>query len=61
MTVAIPFELMGLDAAHLPESIRGNFYKFADSTENPHYVTWSPIELPSPDYHCPEHFGKLHF
>jgi len=61
LTVAIPFELMGLDAADLPEKIRGNFYKCADSTVNPHYVTWSPIPLPSPDYHCPEYFGEICF
>ncbi|MDR1335201.1 MAG: hypothetical protein LBK22_00035 [Tannerella sp.] len=61
LTVAIPFELMGLDAAGLPERIRGNFYKCADGTANPHYVTWSPIDLPSPDYHCPEHFGEICF
>lgn len=61
LTVAIPFELMGLDASKLPDKIRGNFYKCADETANPHYVTWSPIHLPSPDYHCPEHFGEIRF
>lgn len=61
LTVAIPFELMGLDASGLPAKIRGNFYKCADETANPHYVTWSPINLPSPDYHCPEHFGEICF
>ena len=59
LTVAIPFELMGLDASGLPAKIRGNFYKCADGTANPHYVTWSPIDLPAPDYHCPEHFGEI--
>ncbi len=61
LTVAIPFELMGLDVSSLPDQIRGNFYKCADETANPHYVTWSPIDLPSPDYHCPEHFGEICF
>jgi len=61
LTVAIPFELMGLDASNLPDRIRGNFYKCADKTANPHYVTWSPINLPAPDYHCPEHFGEIRF
>jgi hypothetical protein len=61
LTVAIPFELMGLDSSGLPDMIRGNFYKCADETANPHYVTWSPIHLPSPDYHCPEHFGEIRF
>lgn len=61
LTVAIPLELMGLDAANLPDAIRGNFYKCADETACPHYVTWNPIDLPSPDYHCPEHFGEILF
>ena len=61
VTVAIPFELMGIDATALPAKIRANFYKCADETANPHYVTWSPILLPSPDYHCPAYFGEIVF
>lgn len=61
LTVAIPFKLMGLDPGNLPEMIRGNFYKCADGTENPHYTTWSPIDLPQPNYHCPEFFGEIYF
>ena len=61
LTVSIPFELMGFDSSDMPDKIRGNFYKCADETANPHYVTWSPINLPAPDYHCPEHFGEIFF
>ena len=61
LTVAIPFALMGLDAANLPEMIRGNFYKCADLTVYPHYVTWNPIDRPTPDYHCPDQFGEIYF
>jgi hypothetical protein len=61
LTAAIPFELMGMEAARLPEKFYGNFYKCADQTSHPHYVTWNPIPLPSPDYHCPMHFGEIYF
>ncbi|MDR1780777.1 MAG: hypothetical protein LBR50_08630 [Tannerella sp.] len=61
LTVAIPFKIMGLDGANLPAKIYGNFYKCADETANPHYVTWSPIDLPRPNYHCPEFFGEIYF
>ena len=61
LIAAIPFKVMGLDAANLPKMIYGNFYKCADRTENPHYVTWSPIDLPRPQYHCPEFFGEIYF
>jgi len=61
LTVAIPLKIMGLDPSNLPPKIYGNFYKCADETANPHYVTWSPISLPNPNYHCPEFFGEIFF
>jgi len=60
LTVAIPFKLMGIDPENLPDMIRGNFYKCADGTENPHYTTWSPINLPKPNYHYPDFFGEIY-
>ncbi len=38
-----------------------NFYKCGDDTSDPHFVTWNPIETPTPDYHRPEFFGKVKF
>ncbi|MEG1545220.1 MAG: carbohydrate-binding family 9-like protein [Tannerellaceae bacterium] len=58
--VAIPFRLMGLDPENLPEKINANFYKCADETEFPHFLSWNPIDLPEPDFHCPEFFGELY-
>ena len=60
LVVAIPFRLMGLDPDNLPEKIMGNFYKCADDTEFPHFVSWSPIGLPTPNFHCPEFFGEIY-
>lgn len=60
LIVVIPFELMGLDPDNLPEKILGNFYKCADETANPHFVSWSPIDLPQPDFHCPQFFGEIY-
>lgn len=37
----------------------GNFYKCGDETEIPHFGMWSPVDLPSPDFHRPEFFGTL--
>ena len=42
-----------------PESIRANFYKCGDKTAHPHYLSWSPIDTPKPDFHRPEFFGEL--
>jgi len=41
--------------------LRANFYKCADKTAHPHYVSWNPIETDKPDFHRPEFFGRLTF
>lgn len=40
---------------------RGNFYKTADATSNPHYITWNVVENATPNFHLPEYFGKIKF
>ena len=37
------------------------FYKVAENSSNPHYITWSVIENDQSDFHKPEFFGKLIF
>ena len=61
LTVEIPFKLIGIDPANLPEKLLGNFYKCADGTDSMHFVTWSPVKTEKPDFHCPEYFGELNF
>ncbi len=61
LIVSIPLELMGLNPQKLPEKIRANFYKCADETQYPHFLSWAPIPLPEPNFHCPEFFGELYF
>lgn len=40
---------------------RGNVYKCADASSHPHWLTWSPVDRPQPDFHCPDSFGVLRF
>ena len=40
---------------------RGNFYKCADDTSQPHWLTWAPVDRPHPDFHVPECFGQIRF
>jgi hypothetical protein len=40
---------------------RANFYKIAENSSNPHYITWSVVENNKPDFHLPQFFGKLRF
>lgn len=40
-------------------SFRANCYKCGDKTPQPHFLAWNPVETPAPDFHRPEHFGKM--
>ncbi|MEF9950860.1 MAG: carbohydrate-binding family 9-like protein [Mucinivorans sp.] len=40
---------------------RGNFYKCGDGLSKPHYLSWSPIDTPAPNFHVEQFFGDLHF
>ena len=59
MLLVIPLECLGL--TELPETLRANFYKCGDKTSRPHYVSWSPISNPKPNFHLPQYFGELRF
>lgn len=59
LIIAIPFDLIGIDENNRPEFIEGNFYKCGSKTGAPHFLSWSPIDTPTPDFHRPEFFGKI--
>lgn len=60
LMVAIPIDLMGLKYEKgKPLSLHANFYKCADSTAAPHFLSWAPIDTPEPDFHRPEFFGTI--
>lgn len=59
VVIAIPFELMGLNASQFPVTLTGNFYKCASATSMPHYLSWAPIHTEKPDFHRPEYFGRI--
>lgn len=40
---------------------KANFCKIAENNSNPHYMTWSPITAPKPNFHMPQFFGTLIF
>ncbi len=61
MYLEIPKQAMGFDDHETlgGQIIRGNFYKCGDKTVEPHFLSWSPIDLPEPDFHVPGFFGLL--
>jgi len=40
---------------------KANFYKCADATSHPHWLTWSRVDHPTPQFHLPRYFGTLKF
>jgi hypothetical protein len=61
LTIEIPFLVMNIPSDNLPEILMGNFYKCADETSVPHYLSWSHISTNQPDFHRPEFFGTIYF
>ena len=57
MLKIIPFSVLGLDKA--PASLMGNLYKCGNLCEQTHFLSWSPIDLPAPNFHCPDFFGEI--
>ncbi len=61
----IPFEVLQTYQDLTPPTPgtvwRANFYKCADETSHPHWLTWSKIDFPRPNFHLPEFFGTLEF
>lgn len=53
----IPFA--SLDCGPKPATLLANFYKCGDKTATPHFLSWSPVLTPTPDFHRPEFFGQL--
>lgn len=43
------------------ENIRANFYKCGDELQTPHFLSWNPIGVETPNFHLPEYFGMLVF
>lgn len=55
----IPFSLMGIVSDDIPTVLNANFYKCGDKTAHIHFLSWSPVGCPSPDFHRPDFFGTL--
>lgn len=57
LELTVPFSV--LDCGDRPGRLLANFYKCGDKTAQPHFLSWAPIDTPSPDFHRPEFFGEL--
>jgi hypothetical protein len=61
----VPFEVLEryapVDRPRPGAAWRANLYKCGDATSRPHWLAWSPVDVPAPDFHRPEFFGTLRF
>ncbi len=62
----VPFDLLGkyYPGAKKPApgvTWKANFFKCGDNTSHPHWLTWSYVDRPKPDFHVPTSFGTLQF
>lgn len=58
--LAIPLRLIFRSQAPVfPQKLKANFYKCADKTKKPHFLSWQPIKTEKPDFHRPEFFGEI--
>ena len=54
------FAASGIESFNGVEA-RGNFYKCGDLLPTPHFLSWNPIEIPTPNFHRPDFFGRILF
>lgn len=57
----IPFSFLTEHFAGISKTMHGNFYKCGKKTIQRHYACWNKINLPEPEFHCPQFFGALIF
>lgn len=63
LAVVIPFSVFIQDdiTSLNGKTCSANFYKCGDLLPEPHFLAWSPIASPEPDFHLPKFFGTLLF
>lgn len=57
--VAIPLDIMGICGRSWPLEIKGNFFKCATGTSQPHFLSWLPVEGNFPSAIHPDKFGRI--
>lgn len=63
LDVAIPKAVFKYEKIDVFKGLKAkcNFYKCGDKQAFPHYLSWNPINVDSPDFHLPEFFGLVVF
>lgn len=63
LSLIIPKDLFYLDEINNLSGItaHANFYKCGDDLNQPHFLSWNPIDNSTPNFHLSNFFGKLQF
>lgn len=61
LIIAIPASALFIHKFHSWDGIKAkaNVYKCGDNLSKPHFLSWNPINYPTPNFHLPEFFGNL--
>lgn len=59
VVVRIPLSILGIKYEGAPILMKGNLYKCASGTSQPHFLSWNPVSTPVPDFHVPQSFGDI--
>lgn len=63
LTLELPVGVLFCDDVKSWEGLeaRGNIYKCGDELSKPHFLSWKPIDHPTPCFHLPAFFGEMNF
>ncbi len=63
LTLLIPFDVFIYHDIKTLNGIisRANFFKCGDDLPEPHFISWSNIDSPVPDFHLSQFFGTIKF
>lgn len=61
LSLKVPYSAFWKDTQQFPPrmAMRANFYKCGDKMARPHFLSWSPIYTPKPNFHLPQFFGHI--
>ena len=59
LTAAIPIQVFCHHHLKTWHGLQGriNFYKCGDLLQQPHFISWHPLQWPEPNFHLPDQFG----
>lgn len=59
LLAVIPLRLIDIEYCGKPVSLRGNIYKCASATSQPHFLSWAPVRTAKPDFDQPDFFAPI--